>query len=598
MGRVTVHFSEEEYQLFHHYCTNYCNLYDETRKNSIKILLELYKHQVIDLQAHNLDNVFSFFYQKKQEFENDSPARNSDGNGQMRLRMCTDIIAFLEDLEKIYRLIRKKGIDANYYLIIGAFSEIADEEDRARRESLSSTLASEINAIVKPLGTAIEKKLGQDPDTPVLLGELVGFVDNFNRLSPHLTFNDEITSLVALSLLRMFKKEVSGEEITELLKQCRDQFESDELESALEGAPRVPDAWDLDFPWADILKPLRTLNDWIARNQIPVVRSQDVLSALEAPVKIRAALPDYSPLALYQNPTGMVRRRNDDNQILVRVDSRPHSEVQLAAPNDYVSAVPSPEYPHKQYYPLATGGMILLILVLGSIVFGYSFGAGPLANNSTGQSTAIGTGVYAASGQDPAPATMITPVPPLPTPDPLAMIEPDPTPEPTPQYVTVEPIIPEPIVGPKSHQEDYAKLATVENFLFNPDEYLTIFQNDYEYDLLNSYKISFDLKNPPMVIRYNVHPQNITDVKWFEPHDSADLIDTAVIDRPDEEAWFDIQVYRNGTLYEQDGWGRTYTNPLEQQEIVIRNEGDYQIVFSGHRAMVSTDVLVKRLGNI
>ena len=598
MGKVTVHFSEEEYRLFHHYCTNYCNLYDETRKNSIKILLELYKHQVIDLEAHNLDTVFSFFYQKKQEFEAESQVPGSDVNGQMRLRMCTDIIAFLEDLEKIYRLIRKKGIDANYYLIIGAFSEIADEEARARWDSLSSTLASEIDAIVKPLGTAIEKKLGRDPGTPVLIGELVGFVDNFNRLSPHLTFNDEITSLVAISLLRMFRKEESGEDIPELLRRCRDQFESDELESALEGTIRVPDTWDLDFPWADMLKPLSTLNERISQNQIPLVRSREVLSALEAPVKTRASLPDYSPLILYQHPTGLVRRRNDDNQILVKVDSRPHSEVQLAAPNDYVPVVPSPEYPHKQYSSLATGGMILLILVLGSIVFGYSFGGGPLANNSTGQSTAIGTGVFAASGQDPAPRTMITPIPPLPTQDPLAMIEPDPTPEPTPRYVTVEPIIPEPIVGPKSHQEDYAKLATVENVLFNPAEYLTIYQNDYEYTLLNSYKISFDLKNPPMVIRYDVYPRNITDVKWFEPHDSADLIDTATIDRPDEEAWFDVQIYRNGTLYQQDGWGRTYTNPLEQQEIVIRNEGDYQIVFSGHRATVSTEVLVKRLGNI
>jgi len=598
MGRVTVHFSEEEYQLFHHYCTNYCNLYDETRKNSIKILLELYKNQVIDLQAHNLDNVFSFFYQKKQEFEIESLARGSDADGQMRLRMCTDIIAFLEDLEKIYRLIRKKGIDANYYLIIGAFSEISDEEARARQESLAATSASEINAIVTPLGTAIEKKLGRDVDTAVLLGELVSFVDNFNRLSPRLTFNDEITSLVALSLLRMFNKEESGGEIPELLKRSRDQFESDELESALEGAPRIPDAWDLDFPWVSLLTPLRTLNERIMQSQIPLVRSREVLAALEAPVKTWPALPDYTPLTLYQNPTVLSRRRNDENQFLVKVDSRPHSEVQLASAGDYVAVVPSPDHPHKQYFSLTTGVMILLILVLGSIVFGYSFGAGPLANNSTGAPQAIGTGVFAASGIDAAPMTMITPVPPLPTPDPITMTEPDPTPELTPQYVTVETITQVPVTGPKSHQEDYAKLATTGNFLFNPDDYLTIFENDYEYNLVNAYKISFDLKNPPMIIRYDVVPLNITDVKWFEPHDSADLLDTAVIDRPDEESWFEVKIYRNGTIYDQNGWGRTYANPLGEQEIVIRNEGDYQIEFSGHEATVSTKVLVKRLGNV
>ena len=41
MGRVTLHFSEDDHQLFRHYCANYCHLYDETRKNSIKHLFGL-----------------------------------------------------------------------------------------------------------------------------------------------------------------------------------------------------------------------------------------------------------------------------------------------------------------------------------------------------------------------------------------------------------------------------------------------------------------------------------------------------------------------------------------------------------------------------
>ena len=65
MGRVTLHFSEDDYQLFRHYCANYCRLHDETRKNSIKILLELYKHQVIDIQEHPLDNCLRFFTRRK-----------------------------------------------------------------------------------------------------------------------------------------------------------------------------------------------------------------------------------------------------------------------------------------------------------------------------------------------------------------------------------------------------------------------------------------------------------------------------------------------------------------------------------------------------
>ena len=386
MGRVTLHFSEEEYQLFHHYCTNYCRLYDETRKNSIKIFLELYKHQIIDIQEHSLDNVFSFFYQKKQEFEIECQIPGIDANGQMRLRMCTDIIAFLEDLEKIYRLLRKKGVEANYYLIMGAFSKIADEETRVRQEDLHKTSANEINAIVSPLGKAIEKNLGPEVDTRILLGELVSFVETFNRLSPDLTFNDEITALIAISLLRMFGKEETDEEIPELLKSCRDQFETDELESALEGNPRAQDAWGLDFSWEELLEPLRILNERIAQSQIPVRRSLEVLSALEAPVKIQPAQTDYSPLTLYQNPAGLVRRRNDENRILVKVDNRPRSEVLVAHAPDYIPVVPSQDYPYKQYFSLTTGVMILVILVLASIVFSFTSAPGTLANNSTGGS--------------------------------------------------------------------------------------------------------------------------------------------------------------------------------------------------------------------
>jgi hypothetical protein len=108
MGRGTLHFSEDDYQLFCHYYSNYCRLHDETRKNSIKILLELYKHQVIDIQEHTFDNIFTFFYQKKQEFETECKIPTTDADELMRIRISSDIISFLEDLEKIYRLIRKK----------------------------------------------------------------------------------------------------------------------------------------------------------------------------------------------------------------------------------------------------------------------------------------------------------------------------------------------------------------------------------------------------------------------------------------------------------------------------------------------------------
>ena len=256
MGRVNVHFNKEDYQIFRHYCVNYCRLYDETRKNSIKILLDLYKHQVIDIQEHSLDNIFTFFYQKKLEFETECTIPMGNADELMRVRICADIISFLEDLEKIYRIIRKKNVEANYILIIGTFSKIFEEERQMHLEGLAETESGAINDIISPLGDAIEKKLGPDADIRSILYELVSFAEIFNRFSPDLTFTDEIIELLTPLLIKKFGKEATSEEIRALLHDNRDQFEIDELESALEGGIHARNMWGLEFSWEKFLRPL------------------------------------------------------------------------------------------------------------------------------------------------------------------------------------------------------------------------------------------------------------------------------------------------------------------------------------------------------
>ena len=582
MGRVTLHFSEDDYQLFRHYCANYCRLYDETRKNSIKILLELYKHQVIDIQEHSLDNIFTFFYQKKQEFETECKIPASDADELMRIRISSDIISFLEDLEKIYRLIRKKNVEANYILIIGAFSKIFEEETRMRLDDLHEAASGAINAIVSPLGEAIEKKLGPEVDTQALLYELVSFTEIFNRLSPDLTFNDEEIELLAPSLIKKFGKEVNYEEIRILLKDHRDQFEMDELESALEGGIHAQNVWGHEFSWEELLEPLRTLNKLVAKNQSIMRVSLDVLSALEAPMKEKSAQAEYSQLTLYQKPYGMVKRRNDENQFLVTVDNRSRSEVQLSSISDVLPKVHSQEDKHKQYLTITAGAMALLIIIMASAIVSVSSPSFPVGNTTGGL---LGT----VNGTITASATIKTITP---TPTPI------PTPSPTPQYVILVSVTQEPDTGLKSSKAFFEKPAAPPNISFNSKDYLTIFRNNQSHTLDNSYKISFDLKNPPMIIRYTIIPHNITDTKWFEPTDFQKKIDTAIVTRPDEFAWFELTISNESGLYDKEGWGRLYGIPLTSQEIVIRNPGIYQIEFSGQNVVASSEVLVKKEGNI
>lgn len=583
MGRVTLHFSEEDYQIFHHYSANYCRLYDETRKNSIKILLELFKHQVIDIQEHSLDNIFTFFYQKKQAFETECKIPTNDADELMRIRICSDIISFLEDLEKIYRIFRKKNVEANYILIIGAFSKIFEEETQTRLEDLHEAASEAINAIVSPLGEAIDKKLGPEVDIQALLYELVSFTEIFNRLSPDLTFNDEIIEILAPSLIKRFGKDENYAEIRTLLKDHHEQFEMDELESALEGGIHARNVWGLEFSWEELLDPLRTLNGLVAQNQSLVRVSLNVLSALEAPMKEKTAQAEYSQLTLYQKPYGMIMRRNDENQILVTVDNRSRSEVQLSSVSDFIPQVHSQERKYKQYFSITAGAMTLLIIILASVILSfYSVPAFP-AGNATGGLLGTNNGTIVAS----ATIKTITPIP-----------TPIPTPTPTPQYVTVEPVIPEPDTGPKGHRELFDNPGFLQNISFDPNEYVTIFKNNLSYNLENSYKISFDLKNPPMIIHFKVIPQNITDIKWFEPRDAKKKNDTAIVNRPDEFSWFELKIYDQDGLYDKQGWGRLYGIPLTTQEIVIRNESSYRIEFSGEDVTVNSEVLVKKEGNI
>ena len=383
MGRVTVRFSEEDYKLFRHYCSNYCRLYDESRKNSIKILLELYKHQVIDFQENRLDNVYAYFYQKKQDFEIEYRVPESSANEMMRIRACIDIIAFLGDLEKIFVLLRKKGVNANYLLIIGAFSTIFDEETQLQRENFQKAASGVINSIVLPLGYAIESKFGPDVDTRIILDELVSIAETFNRISPDQKFNDEIIEIIAWSLIRRFNKAENYDDLKIQIQDHRNQFDIDEFESALDGRLHAKNEWDLELSWEELHKSVKKLAEMIEKDQSRVAVPLDVLSALEAPMTSTNAPAEFSQVALYQYPYGGVMRRIDENRFLVQVDSK--SEVQLSSPADLISPELSSEGKYKQYFTLTSGISMILIILL--VCFVFSFYSAPGIFAKTQQTT-------------------------------------------------------------------------------------------------------------------------------------------------------------------------------------------------------------------
>jgi hypothetical protein len=307
----------------------------------------------------------------------------------------------------------------------------------------------------------------------------------------------------------------------------------------------------------------------------------DVLSALEAPLPSTNAQAEFSQMALYQYPYGAVRKRIDEKRFLVQVDNSPQREVHLSSPADLISPELSREGKYKQYFTLTSGIMMILSILLVCFVFSFYSAPGNLAGNTTNNlnGTKNLTTVQPVPVQ--IPTVNRTPVPPVPTPSPA------------PQYVTIKPV--ERVAVSPRPTYDTAPIST--EMLHNTKEYTTIFKNNLDY-LGYAYNISFDLKNPPMVIRYTVIPMNITDSKWFSPRDNEKVIDSAVVVRPAETAYFTIKIYNNGSLQDTVGWGTIYGTPLTPQMIVIRDTGMSDIEFSGEQVRVSTEVFVKKEGNI
>jgi hypothetical protein len=369
----------------------------------------------------------------------------------------------------------------------------------------------------------------------------------------------------------------------------RNQLDIDEFESALDGGLHTKNEWDLEFSWEELQKSVRELAEMIEKDQTRVVVPLDVLSALEAPLPSTYSQAEISQLALYQYPYGAVRKRNDENRFLVRVENSTQSEVHLSSPADVISPGHSNEEKYKQYFSLVSGIVMILIILLACIVFSFYSAPGNLAGNTTNNLN----GTKNMTNGQPVPVQNIpdanranpivnnAPVPPVPTPPPV------------PQYVTINPV--EAVAVNPRQAYDTAPFS--KEMLYNTEEYTTIFKNNLPYQGY-TYNISFDLKSPPMIIRYTVVPMNITDNKWFSPRDNAKLIDTAVVTRPAETAYFTIKIYNNGTLKNTLGWGTIYGTPLTPQMIIIRDTGMSDIQFSGEQVTVSTEVLVKKEGNI
>jgi hypothetical protein len=261
MEKIQIPVNESDYKIYYDYCLKYYQVHDTVRKQSIHAFLDLYVKGVIPVENQDIRQARNLLAGKCNELkkEQNAPGRKSDTTMLFQLRVCSDISLFIEDLEKMYRLIVKQGIVADYLLILGTFSKIIDE-DKSSQFLIKYDLKDEvIESLAYPLAEIILQRLGNKPQWTAVLHELIVIATRFNRQSSEPKFDLDILMLIAPSVVAFFDKDIPSREILEILPSYFEEHDLDEFESFLHQSPGQNTDQDANINWETIHEPLEVM---------------------------------------------------------------------------------------------------------------------------------------------------------------------------------------------------------------------------------------------------------------------------------------------------------------------------------------------------
>ena len=112
--------------------------------------------------------------------------------------------------------------------------------------------------------------------------------------------------------------------------------------------------------------------------------------------------------------------------------------------------------------------------------------------------------------------------------------------------------------------------------------------------------IFLNLVNPPLIIDFNVIPQNITDIKAYDYKILSTVHhDTVTIIRAYENAEFTVTVIDRdtGEVVVEDGYGGLYGMQTPRQ-LKVRETGNYTIQAAGHYVNVTLSMEIPKMGNL
>jgi len=132
-------------------------------------------------------------------------------------KMCEEILDFLSDLEKMYKLFSRKGIDTDYFEILALFAEVIERN-----------LNKEYDKILIPAHKRITKRLEKNADVK-------GVIKEFMKIPLDIDYNFDIIS----KLLDKFNLEYDKKEVERTIEDTQEEIDLDEFEEDLGSSKKI-----------------------------------------------------------------------------------------------------------------------------------------------------------------------------------------------------------------------------------------------------------------------------------------------------------------------------------------------------------------------
>jgi hypothetical protein len=166
---------------------------------------------------------------------------------------------------------------------------------------------------------------------------------------------------------------------------------------------------------------------------------------------------------------------------------------------------------------------------------------------------------------------------------------------PTPVYVTIE----TPYLTPvPTYITEYRTIPTI---LPVNEDYVIIYSLKNQPFSYNRSAVSYDLKNPPMLIDFSLNVDKITRNVEGDSRVLTNEWTSYQTNTIDPNAFFEVIVREKSTgkIILQDGFGQSKQYGTENpRHLKIFGAGDYLIEFFGNKVLANVNLSVKREGNI